>query len=259
MARFFCRKIEGGLNLHKNELSLAEHKSSLKNEKIMDDNTILDVDDSNNIDPDKTGKNEDPFSDLPKEDDELLEDQKGEPGDKDKKIDRAEIAQKIKYREKFLQERTRSRELEHRLKQLEDKINDPKQPTDDKEKQAREYLRNLIKEEQNTLAQQKLEEERSVMREFEEKIDSLLTDNPEFTEDQLLETIEEFKVEPEVAIKFLKKQQASGGVKKPKMPVPKRSAPAAKPVLQPAAQEKRKSIWEVAAEARQALKEHLSS
>lgn len=168
-----------------------------------------------NLDPDKTGENE----------------------EEDDKPNKAEIAQKIKYREKYL----KTKEELEKVRKANEK---PSEDIDEKEKAARDYIKKQAREAYQEILLEKESEEKRAIEEFDEKMDSLLEENPDLTKAEVLEIIEEFKVEPEVAISILNKYR-EGGKPKPKMPSPRRgisTTPKEKP------DDSGKSMWQIAQE-----------
>lgn len=176
-----------------------------------------------NLDPDKTG--------------EINEEGKNE-GESDKpKYDRSETAQKAKYREKYL----KAKEELEKVRKANEK---PSEDIDEKEKAARDYIKKQAREAYQEILAEKETEERRVIEEFDEKMDSLLEENPDLTKAGVLEIIEEFKVEPEVAISILNKYR-EGGKSKPKMPSPRRGL-STTPKENP--DDSGKSMWQIAQE-----------
>lgn len=154
----------------------------------------------------------------------------------EKKIDKSEIAQKIRWREKY-------KDAKAELETFKNKPTDTVEQVDEKEKQAREYLRKIFREEYERAEKDKKSEEARTLSAFEDKVAELLEDNPGVTEQAILDVIEEYEVTPEVAVKILKKSQASGEKPKPKMPSPKQPAPKSQKV-----DDSRKSMWDIAQE-----------
>ena len=142
---------------------------------------------------------------------------KGEkPGDA---VRRSEIAQKIKYREKYQSTLSEKQELEAELSELRGAV---KKPTDDAEAKAQEYIRKQAREVYEELQSLKQREESTKTAKFEAEVESIIDENPDISETELLDAIEEYEVEPRTALKILKKQEKTA--KKPKMPVAKRGS-----------------------------------
>lgn len=131
---------------------------------------------------------------------------------------RSDIIQKIKYREKFDKSRQKVKELEKQLSELREMV---KKPSDDAEAKAQEYIRGQARAVFEDLQKAKKDEEEENARELQEQVDSILDDNPDISEEELLDAIEEYEVEPKVALKILKK--SSDKKPKPKMPQPRRA------------------------------------
>ena len=224
----------------------------------------MEIQDSDiNTDGDKTPeKNEvkDAIDGLPSDDEDLEDDDGSEDdGDKkpddeddgDKKPNKSEIAQKIKWR-------TKAQKLQIEIDELKGKPNptakDEKE-IDDKEKQARDFIRKMIREETEALTKEQRETEERELDAFEEEVDTILEDNPDIKKGRLLDVIEEFEVEPKVALKIIKRWEEEGftpnSKPKPKMPAPKRSSPNA-PVKRP--DDSGKSMYDVAREVAESLK-----
>lgn len=143
---------------------------------------------------------------------------------KDEAPRRSEIAQKIKWRERAMKAEeaaTKVGNLEAELKELRGAV---KKPTDDQEAKAQEYIRKQAREVYEELQSLKQKEESTKTAKFEREVESIIDENPDISETELLDAIEEYEVEPKTALKILKKQ-ADGTTKKPKMPTAKRSAP----------------------------------
>ena len=193
---------------------------------------------------DKTSPNEeDPFADLPDEDEPL---EKKEP----EKVDRSEVAQKIKYREKFQTAQARIDELEKQIQSSQKKGT----PDADNEKElaAQRYIRNQALEAIKDYEQQKKADEDKALKKFQDQLDEVLEDNPDFTEQQLLDICEEFEVEPKIAIKILKKTSEQK-TKKPSLPSSRRGSPEGVTV-EKAVDDSGKSLYHIAQEVKNALR-----
>ena len=189
--------------------------------------------------------NEDEFlKDFPSEDGEPKEEIPPSPKEGEEKVDKSEVAQKVHWREKYF-----------KAKEELDKLNYP-QPdanressdagVDDKEKAAREYIRKLAREEADAAYKEREAQETKVFEEFQDRLNQTLEDNPDITEADLLNTIEEFEVQPEVAVRIMKRSQEAR-VPKPRMPAPRRSSPSpSAPVTKP--DDSQKSMWQIAQE-----------
>ena len=128
-------------------------------------------------------------------------------------------------------------------------------PQDDKEKAAKSYIENVIKE---VLSKEKQEEDKAVT-EFEDTLNKTLEDNPDVKESSVLDIIEEYEDElsglpPEkivtTAIKIAKKQQEFGIEKpKPRMPTSRRASPNVEATPKKETDVKDKTMWQLAQEA----------
>lgn len=172
---------------------------------------------------------------------------KTEPKEPEKPEDtrRSEIAQKIKYREKYQSALSEKQKLEAELKELREMV---KKPSDDAEAKAQEYIRKQAREVFEELQSIKQKEESTRLAKFEEEVESIIDENPDISETELLDAIEEFEVEPKVALKILKRQ--TDRPKKPKMPTPKRAA--SEPEKKP--DDSKKSMWDILREETSKLK-----
>lgn len=199
---------------------------------------MLEVQDDTSIETpaDKTD-NDNSLDDLPEEGEELGV----------KTVDKSEIAQKIKWREKYQDAQKRLDTLETQLKASETRVEE-KGELDDKEKAARAYIRNEAKKVYEELLTEQKSEETKALREFEDKIDSILEDNSEITREDLLDAIEEYDVSPETAVKIL--QRDRGAKPKPRMPKPRQGSPEAKPKVN----DKGKDIWQIGREIKEEMK-----
>jgi len=137
------------------------------------------------------------------------------------KINKAEIAQKIKYREKFKQAQAKVRELEQRVESQSRKGNATE--TEEKELAAQRYIREQARREYEAIKAEEMAKQEEAKELLETQIEETLEKYPEFNENQLLDICEEFTVEPEVAAKILKKTLELK-VKKPTLPTSKRGS-----------------------------------
>ena len=208
----------------------------------MADKEVESTKDSKDLVDDKTSyENEDILAGIPDEDEEEKEEE-------EKKPDRSEIAQKIKWREKY----NKAKEELDSLKEKPNPTEEDKEVIDDKEKKAKEYLSNFFKQEYKKVQAEEKEAEARALRDFEDKVDATLEDNPDITENDLLDVIEEYEVEPEVAVKILKKYKETEGKPKPKLPAPKRGSPSAP---KPKTDDSDKSMHDVAQEVIKEMRE----
>ena len=150
---------------------------------------------------------------------------------------RSEIAQKIKYREKYQTTLSEKQKLEAELSELRGAV---KKPTDDAEAKAQEYIRKQAREVYEELQSLKQREESTKLSKFESEVESIIDENPDISETELLDAIEEYEVEPRTALKILQKQ--TDKTKKPKMPVAKRGTPEPS---KDRPDDSKKSMWEI--------------
>ena len=168
--------------------------------------------------------------------------EKIEKTDEEPKDRRSAIAQKKYWRDKYQKEAEKSSKvetLEEELRSLKDAV---KKPDDEAERKAQDYIRSQARAVYDELQKEKEKKEAQELQQFEGKVESILDENPDFSEEELLDTIEEYEVEPEVALKILKKQQGSPKEKKPRMPLARRASPEEskdKP------DDSKKSMWEI--------------
>lgn len=152
---------------------------------------------------------------------------------------RSEIAQKKHWRGKAQAASTKVEELTAELETLKSAV---KKPDDEKEAAAQEYIRNQAKAVYKELQAEKAKEEAKELAAFEGKVQDVLTENPDVSEEELLDAIEEYEVEPLTALKIIQKQSKEKD-KKPKMPQARRASPTEdkdKP------DDSKKSIWQIA-------------
>lgn len=152
---------------------------------------------------------------------------------------RSEIAQKIKWREKAKANETKVQTLETELTQLRDLV---KKPTDDQEAKAQEYIRAQARAVFEELQRAKESSESEKTSKFKSEIDDLLDENPDVSEEELLDVIEELDVDPAVALKILKRGSATKK-EKPRLPKPGRASPEAH---KETPDDSKKSIFQIA-------------
>lgn len=189
---------------------------------------------------------EEPEADKTEEPEEGSE---NEESDEDgKKTRRSDIVQKKKWREKAQKASGRVQELETELATLKDAV---KKPDDDKERAAQEYIRNQARETYKELQLEKAKEEAKDLEAFESKVQAVLDDNPDVPEDELLDIIEEYEVEPKTALKILQKQAKDPKEKKPKMPQARQASPQEDDGKKP--DDSQKSMWQILKEEKNKL------
>lgn len=207
--------------------------------------------------PEENEKEGNTLDDLPSEDDLDLEGEGAkEKKPETKKVERSEIAQKIKWREK-------AKSLEADVARLTDELNASKQRVvdkggeiDEKEKAAQEYIRTQAKKVFEELRNLEKQEEDKAIQKFETELAGALKDNPTLTEEEILDLVEELEVDPSTAAKILLRQQEKPK-QKPKMPAQKK-ATTGNPELKTKEEKKqpgeRKGFWSIAQDVRKQVK-----
>ena len=125
-----------------------------------------------------------------------------EKDDEKAKSRKSAIAQKKFWREKAKSSSSKVQELETELTELKKGV---KTPEDEKEKAAQEYIRRQARSVYEELQTERERAKNKELSEFEDKVQTVLEDNPDIPEEELLEVIEEYEVEPKVALKILKR------------------------------------------------------
>lgn len=195
---------------------------------------------------DETIKDDEAAFEEPTED-QTPADEKGQKPKEDKTEDeaprRSEIAQKIKWRERAMKAEEAASKVERLEAELQELRGAVKKPTDDAEAKAQEYIRKQAREVYEELQNLKQKEESSKLAKFEAEVESIIDENPDISETELLDAIEEYEVEPKVALKILQRQ--TDKTKKPKMPAAKRGTPES-PKEKP--DDSKKTIWDITKE-----------
>ncbi len=197
---------------------------------------------------DKTLTNEDdPLKDFPDED-ETLGDKGEKKPDKPKS---SEIAQKIKYREKYLASQKRIRELEEENSKK--TVPSADDEDDKKEKAARDYIKKVSREEHLELLKERERKNELDVLEFNEELEIVLEENPDWTEEQIVDICEECKVSPKIAANIQKKldKDKESKIKKPKLPDSKRGTGE---IIEKKKDDSKKSIWDIANDIKRSLK-----
>ena len=203
---------------------------------------------------DKTSKNEsNTLDDLPSEDEDLGGAKN--PGEKPtQSVDKSEIAQKIKWREKARNLESDVKRLSEELERSKERVQEKGGAIDDKEKAAQQYIRDQAKKAYEEMRSLEKEEEARTLREFESKIESVLEDNPELTKEELLGFVEKYKVELEMAAEILLETKEKSK-SKPKMPQSRRGSPEVKKSETPKSEPgQRKNLWQIAQDVKKDLK-----
>src|SRR3990167_5826327 len=203
---------------------------------------------------DETIKDEDSVFDEPKEEsqeenqeektaEEESENQEGEDKSKNR---RSEIAQKKHWREKAKKSDSKLKALETELADLKKAV---KKPDDEKEAAAQEYIRKQARDVFEQLEAERKKQKDEELSEFEEKVEAILEDNPDVSEEELLDAIEEYEVTPAVALKILQKGTKEKD-KKPKMPKSKKASPES---TEKAPDDSKKNMWDILKEEKNRL------
>lgn len=197
---------------------------------------------------DETLKDDQDISDDPdiEEEDTLDSDKKDKENqdDDEAKDKKSAIAQKKYWREKAKTAEAKASKVEKLETELAELRNAVKKPEDDKEAAAQKYIREQAKSVYQELLKEREKQDAEEQKEFRDTINDLLEDNPDVSEEELLETIEEYEVTPKVALKILQRS-AEKTTKKPKMPQ-QRKAGGDEP--QKAPDDSKKSMWDIAKE-----------
>jgi len=205
--------------------------------------------DSQDVDADKTADtNEDAntLDGIPDEDAKLGDEDQGDS----KKPDRSEVAQKIRYREKFNKSQEKIRDLEAKL-QAKEKAGGETQE-EEKELAAQRYIRKQAREEFEALMLEEKNKKEEQEELFQDKLDEVLDANPDLTESQILDICEEFKVEPEVAAKILQRV-GKPKAKRTSLPNSKRGSAEVTDSDSGEDKDKNKTLFEIAQEVKRSL------
>ena len=174
------------------------------------------------------------------EEEEAPEKAKDEPEEEPVKNRKSAIAQKKYWREKSKESDSKVQELTDELAKLKEAV---KKPDDEKERAAQEYIRKQARETFTELQLEKAKEESKELASFQDKVQAILDDNPDVSEEELLDTIEEYEVEPKTALKILQKQSKDPKEKKPKMPKAQQAAVSEDDGKKP--DDSNKSMWQI--------------
>jgi hypothetical protein len=194
---------------------------------------------------DKTTENNEATLDGIPEEDEKLGGEEEKP-----KIDRSEVAQKIRYRDKFQKAQDRIRELETKLTAKEQRGETTQ--VEEKELAAQRYIRQQAREEYEALKMEEAAKNEAKLEKFQDQLDDVMDANPDLTESQLLDICEEFEVEPAVAAKILKRV---GQPKAKRSPLPSSKRASAEIAEQTPSEDKdkHKTLFEIAQEVKRTL------
>src|SRR3990167_5140107 len=150
------------------------------------------ADDEIIVDEESTEDDEDAFKEPQKDKTEDEKSKNKDEEDGEPKSRSSEIAQKKHWREKAKSASSKVEELSAELEKLRGAV---KKPDDEKEAAAQEYIRNQARTVFKELQIEKAKEESKELEAFEEKVELVLEDNPDISEEELLDAIEEYEVE----------------------------------------------------------------
>ena len=176
---------------------------------------------------------------------------KPEKDQKPDKPQRSEVIQKAKWRDRALKAEGALGKVETLQAELEQLRSLVKKPENDQEAKAQEYIREQARNVFKELQETKQKEEAKTTREFEDKVAAVIEENPDVSEEELLEVIEDLELEPEVALKVLRRQTPKKD--KPKMPTAKRGSSES-----PSAEKRddsKKTMWQILQEEVKAVRD----
>lgn len=216
----------------------------MADEAIQDDDAVFNSDEEEEA-PEKADDEQDEESEGESDGEESKDKSKEKPKNR-----KSAIAQKKYWREKAKESSSKVQELETQLAELREGV---KKPDDDKEAAAQKYIRDQARATYQELQLEKAKEEARELAAFEDKVQEILDDNPDVAEDELLDTIEEYEVEPRTALKILQKQAKDPKEKKPKMPQARRASPSDDSKAKP--DDSNKSMFDILREEKEKLKQ----
>lgn len=167
------------------------------------------------------------------------DDESGE--DDDKKKDTSAIKQKQKYREKWKAAQDKVQAYEKEIADL--KKNDQPAEAEAKQKEAKEYLRNLMKEiqDEETAAEAKAKADAEAA--FESELEAVLEESDKLDEEDVRQVAKEYGVTPKVAARIVTDR---GPKQKAKPKTPNERRPVTKKAESPDSEQKRpRSLDEV--------------
>lgn len=168
------------------------------------------------------------------------EDKTKENKEKTSKPEKSVLVQKKIWRERAQKAEKDVDELRADLVELKALV---AKPSSEQEQRAQEYIREQARRVFDELKAAEKRAEDEVISELETKVAAVLEENPDVSEEELMEVMEEEEVSPEVALKFLR-YGVSKKDKKPKMPKPKQGSASLEDGKKP--DDKGKSFWEIA-------------
>ena len=173
---------------------------------------------------DTTIEDQDLDEEIPEEEKtpESEDNQDEKPETKDR---RSAIAQKKHWRERALKAEEKASTVEKLQNDLSELRSLVKKPTDEQEAKAQEYIRAQARSVFEELQKAKDGAEKKELDDFEKEVEEVLEANPDFSEEELLDAIEEYEVSPKTAIKILQRQESKKDGK-PRMPKSHKADPA---------------------------------
>ena len=199
---------------------------------------------------DKTPNNEEAFlnefpdenaldNELPKKEPE--KEPKKEEEKKPKK-DSSALIQKKKFRERLAKSKEEITELKAKLAEKERRG----EPTEDDEKElkAKQLLSKMIRDELKSQREAEHEEKEALADSLQEELDDAV-ESSDYTEEELLEIMDEYEVHPDKAVKILDRIKEKKTVEKPKLPKPQGGTENLKKEEEPE-KDKGKSLFQIA-------------
>jgi hypothetical protein len=217
---------------------------------------------------DKTSKNEilagipsegEELDGIPAEGEDEKSEEKPEPKKEEAKKDSkpSSVYQKERWRDRAKEAEIKVEQLSTQITQLLEANKGHTPPDDATEKAAQDYIDKRIDSLLIKREEAKKNQERIKVKEFENELEEILEEYPDFTEKQIMDICEEDDVKPRHAARILKRLEdiQSKSKPKPKMPLPKRGATE---ISTPKSEDKKgggkKDLWEIAKEAKEMLK-----
>lgn len=208
--------------------------------------------DESDIEDKTSEKNDNNLDDLPSEDDELGIEDKDEDDSEKKKSESVLLAQKKHWRGKALKAQAEAKRLAAELTASKKRVDEAGGELTEKEKAAQAYIRKQAKDVFDELKRLEAQEQAQVLSEFEGKVATVLEDNPDIKEEDLLDVVEDFNVEPEVAARIIKRGTETS---KPKPRMPKARQGTASVRVDKKEQDKGKTLFQIAQDVKKDLRD----
>lgn len=168
---------------------------------------------------------EDAALDETKEEETSEESTEEDSPEKSTKKEDSAVYQKRRYRQQLKAAEKRIEDLERKLDT--NTQNRPLTEDEQREQQARDALRKILREELADLEGEKTRAEQQASAQLEEELDEVLDENPDFTEKEILDVCDDLTVSPRKAVAILKRERKN--VKKPPtLPQPRKGSPEVK-------------------------------